>query len=359
MDKARYDKIKILPSASMQDALKQMDNNDGKLLIVVKDDTFKSLVSIGDIQRAILKEKSLNTPISEILRKEIKVAHTEDADIKIKELMKNYRMEFIPIIDANNKVVDVYFWEDLVDEKDHTVKKDVKIPVVIMAGGKGTRLQPITNIIPKPLIPLGEKPIVEWIINSFNKIGVQNFYLTVNYKKEMIKGYFDHIQKDYDLQYFVEDKPLGTAGSLHLLKKEIDSTFFVTNCDILIKDDYSEMLKYHRENGNELTAVCAVKHFEVPYGTMEFKENGVLTQLIEKPNFNMFINAGMYILEPHLLDEIPEDEFFHITTLMEKIMERSGKVGVFPVSEGSWMDIGQWDEYNKTSKRLGYDGIKI
>ena len=165
--------------------------------------------------------------------------------------------------------------------------------------------------------------------------------------------------RTYNLKYFEESKPLGTAGSLHLLKNEIDSTFFVTNCDILIKDDYSEMLKYHKENGNELTAVSAVKHFKIPYGTLEFGENGILQQLKEKPEYNFFINAGMYILEPHLLEEIPENEFFHITTLMEKILEREGKVGVFPVSEGSWMDIGQWDEYNKTSRKLGFDGIQL
>lgn len=360
IDKIKLEKIKISPSATIQEALKKMDKGDGKLLIVIEENTFKSLVSIGDIQRAILKGKSLKTSISEILRTEIKVARPEDDYSKIIELMKNYRMEFIPVIDSNNRISDIYFWEDVVDAKEHITNNKINIPVVIMAGGKGTRLQPITNIIPKPLIPLGEKPIIEWIINSFNKVGVQDFYLTVNYKQEMIRSYFNSLADiKYNLQYFEENKPLGTAGSLHLLKDELKETFFVTNCDILIKDDYSEMLEYHRKNGNELTAVSAVKHFAIPYGTMEFGENGVLNKLKEKPEFNFFINAGMYILEPHLLKEIPENEFFHITTLMEKIMKRNGKVGVFPVSEGSWMDIGQWDEYNKTSRKLGFEGIQL
>ncbi|MCM4158777.1 CBS domain-containing protein [Antarcticibacterium flavum] len=357
-DKTKLEKIKITPSASLQEALKQMDREDGKLLIVIEENTFKSLISIGDIQRAILKGKSLDTSISEILRPEIKVARPEDDYAKIIKLMKEYRMEFIPVITAKNKISEIYFWEDVVDGKEHIPNKKLSFPVVIMAGGKGTRLRPITNIIPKPLIPIGEKPIVEWIIDSFHKVGVQNFYLTVNYKQEMIRSYFDNLFGiNYKVQYFEENKPLGTAGSLHLLKEELKETFFVTNCDILIKDDYTEMLNYHQKNGNELTAVSAVKHFAIPYGTMEFGENGILHQLKEKPEFNFFINAGMYILEPHLLNEIPENEFFHITTLMEKIMARNGKVGVFPVSEGSWMDIGQWDEYNKTAKRLGYTGI--
>ena len=337
-----------------------MDDIDGKLLVVMDDKKFKSLVSIGDIQRAILNGYKLDTPIHKILRKNIKVANSNDSFEDIKVLMRKFRMEFIPVIGSNNHLEEVIFWEDVINEDEKHLVSKFNIPVIIMAGGKGTRLKPITNIIPKPLIPIGEKPILEWIINSFNDVGVEDFYLTVNYKQEMIRSYFDGLSdKTYNLKYFEESKPLGTAGSLHLLKNEIDSTFFVTNCDILIKDDYSEMLKYHKENRNELTAVSAVKHFKIPYGTLEFGENGILQRLKEKPEYNFFINAGMYILEPHLLEEIPENEFFHITTLMEKILERNGKVGVFPVSEGSWMDIGQWDEYNKTSRKLGFDGIQL
>ena len=345
--------------ASILEAMKLMDQIDHKLLIITTGDSFLGLISAGDIQRAIIGDKSLDTPVGEILRDNIRVADPKDSFSDIKSLMLKYRMELCPVLDEQKNIVAIYFWEDIFEEPKPHSQSTFNLPVIIMAGGKGTRLKPITNIIPKPLVPLGEKPIVEWIIDSFYKVGVQDFYFTVNYKKEMIEEYFNNIQRDYKTNFFIEDKPLGTAGSLHLLKNIITTSFFVTNCDILINDDYIEMLKYHRENANELTAICAVKHFEVPYGTMEFKENGILTALKEKPNFNMFINAGMYILEPHLLDEIPENEFFHITTLMEKIIERKGKVGVFPVSEGSWMDVGQWDEYNKTSRRLGFEELKI
>jgi dTDP-glucose pyrophosphorylase len=355
-----FNRVTIEYKSTIQDALKQMDIVDGKLLIVTQNEFFKSLVSIGDIQRAILKGIPLNTTIDNILRKKIRVATPEDSFSDILDLMKEFRMEFIPVIDGDNKIVDVYFWDLVVDKKDKLPNVKINSSVVIMAGGKGTRLKPITNIIPKPLIPIGDKPIMEWIIDSFNEVGVTEFNVTVNYKQEMIKSYFDNLpNKAYDLNYFEESKPLGTAGSLHLFKGKLKETFFVTNCDILIKDDYSEMLNYHKNSGNELTAVSVVKHLKIPYGTMEFGENGLLHNLKEKPEYNYFINAGMYILEPHLLNEIPVDEFFHITTLMEKIMDRNGKVGVFPVSEGSWMDIGQWDEYNKTSKKLGYPGINF
>ncbi len=347
----------IGPNSTIKEAMQTMDKVLSKLLFVCEDDKFRSVLSIGDIQRAILANIKLIEPIGSILRQDIIIASHLDSEKDVKNLMIKHRIEAMPIIDDNHNIVNVIFWEQIFEGKESIINDAINIPVIIMAGGEGTRLKPITNIIPKPLIPIGEKPIVQWIIDSFNRVGVKKFYLTVNYKQEMIRSYFDSIDYDYELKYFVEDKPLGTAGSLQLLKEDIISTFFVTNCDILIKDDYSEMLKYHKANGNELTAISAVKHFEIPYGTMEFTKNGILTKLKEKPAFNIFINAGMYILEPHLLKEIPENEFFHITTLMEKIMARNGKVGVFPVSEGSWMDIGQWDEYNKTSKKLGYNGI--
>ncbi len=354
-----WEYLLVKPSIDIRTALETMDKVNSKLLIVTEGNKFKSVLSIGDIQRAILNSVPLDSKIINIFRDNIIIGSDRDSKEQIRKLMIKYRIEAMPIIDDDKNILEVLFWDQIFSEKKDTFSQLPNIPVIIMAGGKGTRLKPITNIIPKPLIPIGEKPIVQWIIDSFNRVGVKNFYLTVNYKQEMIRSYFDSIDYDYELKYFVEDKPLGTAGSLQLLKEDINSTFFVTNCDILIDDDYSEMLKYHQTNGNELTAISAVKHFEIPYGTMEFGKNGILTKLKEKPAFNIFINAGMYILEPHLLEEIPENEFFHITTLMEKIIARNGKVGVFPVSEGSWMDIGQWDEYNKTSRKLGYSGLDI
>lgn len=355
-----WKKLIIEPEKNIRSAMQHMDEVRSKLLLVCKNNKFISVLSIGDIQRAILSNHSLDAEINSILRDQIIIASDQDKEEDVRNLMLQHRIEAMPIVDDNRNVVDVIFWDQIFSEKKEMVNTLPDIPVVIMAGGKGTRLKPITNIIPKPLIPLGDKPVLEWIIDSFNEVGVKNFHLTVNYKQDMIRSYFaNQPHRDYSINYFEENKPLGTAGSLHLLKGKLKETFFVTNCDILIKDDYSEMLKYHKSNGNELTAVSAVKHFKIPYGTLEFGENGVLEKLKEKPEYNFFINAGMYILEPHLLEEIPEDEFFHITTLIEKIMERNGRVGIFPVSEGSWMDIGQWDEYNKTSQKLGYPGINL
>jgi NDP-sugar pyrophosphorylase family protein len=185
-------------------------------------------------------------------------------------------------------------------------------------------------------------------MDSFVEIDCHNFYLSVNYKAEIIKNYFNSIQnKNYNIFYFHEEKPLGTAGSLHLLKKKINTTFFVSNCDILIEQDYGELLDYHRSNNNELTMVAAIKSFPIPYGIITAKENGILESIEEKPDLTFKINTGFYILEPHLLNEIPQDEFYHITFLIDKMLKEKRRIGVFPIPENCWKDIGDWDEYLK------------
>lgn len=338
----------IQKTDSILDAMKLMDRIDKKLLFVFENEVFLNIISIGDIQRAILKNISLDTPIENILRSNTKFAFTKDSSESIKEKMYKFRIECMPLLDNSNQLIDVFFWEDIFGIEEKRKQANLQLPVVIMSGGKGTRLKPLTNVIPKPLIPLGEKTIIEEIMNRFVNVGCKEFLFSVNYKAETIKHYFEQVEeKSYSIDYFQESKPLGTAGSLHLIKGKITTTFFVSNCDIIIDEDYSEILKYHYDNRNELTIVSALKNYPIPYGTIKTKEGGILEELIEKPELTFQINSGMYILEPHLLNEIPENEFFHITQLIENIINRNGKVGVFPVSEGSWRDIGEWNEYLK------------
>jgi dTDP-glucose pyrophosphorylase len=338
----------VLESSSLIEAMKKMDFLDCKLLIVVtSENLFAGLISAGDIQRAIIQNKKLNTNVVEIIRKNIKVANQNSSFEEIKKMMIEYRMEFCPVLDNENTIVKMYFWEDLFKESQIKIVERFDLPVVIMAGGFGTRMRPLTNVLPKPLIPIGEQTIIEHIFNRFYKHGSSEFHISVNYKAELIEYYLNHQNLPYNLNYFKEEKPMGTAGSLSLLKGKIDKTFFVNNCDIIIEEDYSEILKYHQTNKNEITIVAALKHFSIPYGTIDTAENGQLVSLTEKPELTFKINSGMYILEPHLLAEIPESDFFHITQLIEKVMKRNGKVGVFPVSEKSWKDIGNWDEYLK------------
>lgn len=333
--------------ATLLDALKKMDVCDKKLLIVIKDTKFRGLLSIGDIQRAIIQNKSLESPISEALRKNIRIATVSDSFEAIRQMMFDFRMELCPVVNEKQEIVDVYFWEDVFSEKEPQPKEQFNLPIVIMAGGVGSRLKPLTNVLPKPLIPIGEKTILEHILQRFSKHGCNTFHISVNYKADLIEYYLKNQNLPYKMSYFKEDIPMGTAGSLSLLKGKINETFFVSNCDILIEQDYSEILKYHRESMNEITVVAALKHYPIAYGTIETGENGKLLQLVEKPELTFKINSGMYILEPHLLNEIPDNKFFHITHLIDEIHKRGGRIGVFPISEKSWRDVGDWNEYLK------------
>lgn len=342
-----FQNLIINHSFSLLQVIKRMDEIGVKLLIVVNEGKYSGLISIGDVQRAIIKGVTLDTPIEGLLRKRTTIARIHDDLNIIKDVMKEKRIELMPVIDDDSNLVDVISWKDLFDGDYDPCKPQICLPVVIMAGGKGTRLKPITNVIPKPLIPVGEKTILEEIMNQFERIGCKKFYMSVNYKADMMEYYLSQLDHKYDIEFFMEDKPLGTIGSVALLKGKITTPFFVSNCDIVIDQDYRDVYDYHKENENDITIVTAVKSIHIPYGVIETGENGLMTGLKEKPEQTYMINTGVYILNPELIDEIPEGEFFHITYLMEKVKARGGRVGCFPVSENAWRDMGEWPEYLK------------
>ena len=351
MKQERIAKRKIDIDASIIEALKKMDIEKTKVLFVFNNDRFEGLLTIGDIQRAIIRGIDLTNHISTILDKQKIYATENDSKETIKRKMSRLRAECMPVVDKNEDLIGVYFWKDLFEEPEQD-KSPINLPVVIMAGGKGTRLAPLTNIYPKPLIPIGEKTIVETIMDKFVAYNCHDFYMSVNYKADTIKNYFEFIKNpEYKIQYFQEDKPMGTAGSLRLLKDKINTTFFVSNCDILIDEDYANILEYHRTNQNELTVVAAVKTFAISYGTITTGRNGLLENIEEKPTLSFKINTGLYILEPSLLKDIPDD-FFHITHLMELLKSQGRRVGVYPISQNDWKDMGDWNEYLKMIKVL-------
>ena len=328
-------------------AMKQMDEIKVKILLVFSDDRFEGLVTIGDIQRAIIKNIDLKEPVGRILNKNKVYGYLSEGVDSIKEKMRNMRAELMPILDDEGDLVDVWFWSDLFKKSDLSQREKINLPVVIMAGGKGTRLKPITNVIPKPLVPIGDKTILETILDQFEEIGCTKFYMSVNYKADIMKYYLGQLEHKYDIEFFQEDKPLGTIGSVSLLKGKITTPFFVSNCDSINEQDYRDVYDYHISNHNDLTIVTMVKSFKIPYGVIETGEDGLMVSLSEKPELTYQVNTGVYILNPNCIDEIPEGEFFHITHLMEKIKARGGRVGCFPVSEHAWKDMGEWSEYLK------------
>lgn len=328
--------------------MKLMDDRRTKSLLVFNKDHFVGMITNGDLQRAIIANKPFDATIGSIVdNTNKKYAHTDDDEELIKSWMLEVRAEMMPVIDSRGKLVKVLFWNELFNEPQKDNRKKINLPVVIMAGGKGTRLKPITNVIPKPLVPIGDETILETILDQFEEIGCTKFYMSVNYKADMMRYYLGQLEHQYNIDFFQEDKPLGTIGSVSLLKGKIATPFFVSNCDILIDQDYRDVYEYHLNNHNDLTIVTAVKSFKIPYGVIETGDDGLMTGLQEKPDITYMINTGVYLLNAECIDEIPEGDFFHITHLMEKIKTRGGRVGCFPVSEHAWKDMGEWNEYLK------------
>lgn len=346
MDKRIENRI-IGLETSLLEAMKVMDTVKVKTLFVYCDEHFEGIITLGDIQRAIINNIALKEPVSRILNKKKIYGYVAEGEDSIKEKMRRMRAEVMPILDEKGDLVDVWFWSDLFKKTDLIEREKINLPVVIMAGGKGTRLKPITNVIPKPLVPIGDKTILETIMDQFEEIGCTKFYMSVNYKADMMKYYLGQLDHRYDIEFFQEEKPLGTIGSVSLLKDKINTPFFVSNCDSINEQDYRDVYDYHVENHNDLTIVTMVKSFRIPYGVIETGEDGLMVSLSEKPELTYQVNTGVYILNPTCIDEIPENEFFHITHLMEKIKARGGRVGCFPVSEHAWKDMGEWPEYLK------------
>lgn len=340
----------VLSTMTVLQALKKMDELKVKMLFIFDGEQFLSILTIGDIQRAIIKGINMNEPITAILDTKKEFASPNESKGQIREKMLRLRAECMPVVDTKYNLVEVYFWNEMFTQSESDHREKIDLPVVIMAGGKGTRLKPITNVIPKPLIPIGDKTILEIIMDQFESIGCKKFYMSVNYKADIIEFYLSQLSHKYNIEFFMEDKPLGTIGSVSLLKGKITTPFFVSNCDSINDQDYRDVYDYHVYNKNDLTIVTMVKSFCIPYGVIETGEDGIMTNLREKPELNYQVNTGVYILNPECIYEIPSGKFFHITHLMEKIKARGGRVGCYPVSEGSWHDMGEWPEYLKMIK---------
>ena len=242
LKKIKVNSLSVNEGISIVKALKTMDEYDRKLLLVFKNNKFCNIISIGDIQRSIIRNISIDSPISEILRSNPKLARVGVSLNVIKDLMVKFRMELMPVVDESGNLVDVLFWEDIFIEKETIVQNKFILPIVVMAGGIGSRLKPLTNVLPKPLLPIGEKTMLEEIFERFGRYGCNKFYISVNYKAELIEFYLRNQNLPYQLDFFKEEQPMCTAGSLSLLKEKISETFCVSNCDILIEQDYSEIL---------------------------------------------------------------------------------------------------------------------
>ena len=315
------------------------------LLIVDEAGRLLGTITDGDIRRTLLRGGGLEVVLSQIMNPAPLVLKVGTPISYIKNVMLKKNIRHIPLTDEQGFLVDLVLWLDVFDRP--CTKKDE--PVVIMAGGMGTRLDPFTKILPKPMIPLGDKPIVEVIMDKFYRQGFSNFILSLGYKAEIIKTYFaENNGRPYKTDFVQEKEPLGTAGALSLLDNKIQTTFFVTNCDIILEANYDDVLSFHKDRENDLTIVGALKEFTIPYGVLR-TDNGKLHNIEEKPNLHYLVNTGVYVLEPRLLSLVPRHQPLHMTELIVLAQKNGFKTGVFPF-HGKWFDVGQWEEYRQTLK---------
>lgn len=337
----------IDPDQSILKALKKMDALGGKLLLVLRDQIYIGVLSIGDIQRAILQGMNLEQPLSTAMRDSNLYAEPSTSIEDVKKMVLKYRMEFCPVVDGQHHIVEVFFWEDFFPSLDRSIYTSLKLPLVIMAGGMGTRLNPLTKVFPKPLLPVGEHTILEEIAARFLKYDCHEIHLALNYKADLIKNFLKNVPLPVDWHFYQESSSLGTAGALALMKHAIHTPFFVSNCDILIQEDLSQIYEFHRQQRNIMTIVSALKHIPIAYGTLQTGKDGTLRSINEKPELTFQINTGVYLLEPELLGWIPDNSFYPMTKLIDEIIQKGYPVGVYPVSEKSWIDIGEMDLYKK------------
>ena len=329
-------------SKTMRDAIELLDYEETKIVMV--SDNFGKLVGTitdGDIRRALIKRQDMDTKLSEIMFKEPTVAHENDSESFIMSIMKNLSLRQIPIVDDHRHIIGLKIGKDFLRSQ----TKDN--PVFLMAGGFGTRLQPLTKDIPKPLLNVGGKPILEIILNQFIELGFHIFYISTHYKAEMLSKYFgDGSNWGVSINYIYEERPLGTAGALGLLQHDLlNLPVIVMNGDLLTKVNIDHLLSFHNEQGGVATMAVREYDFQVPYGVVEVEDQQIKS-IVEKPTQSFFVNAGVYVLSKSIIKKIDKGEYLDMTNLLAQEISNLEQINMFPIHE-YWQDIGQHEQFEQ------------
>lgn len=336
--------IKLNINSTIKEALEIIDKGAIQIALVVdENDKLLGTLTDGDIRRGLLKGFDLTSTIEQIIFKTPTIAKISDTKEYILKIALEKKLHQIPIVDENDKLIGIVEIDELIKPKNKTNK------VVLMVGGLGTRLRPLTETTPKPMLKVGNKPILQTIVEKFAEYGYTNIIMCVNYQSDIIQNYFkDGKEFGVNIEYVFEKQRMGTAGALSLLKEKPNEPFFVMNGDLLTNVNFEHLHNYHIAT-NSIATMCVREYdFQVPYGVVNIKDSKIVS-IEEKPIHKFFVSAGIYMLSQKVLDYIPQNEFYDMPTLFEKLISLNKNTVSFPLRE-YWLDIGRIEEYEKANQ---------
>lgn len=346
----------IKSNNTIKQALVLLNQNRYKCLLVINNQkNIEGTLTDGDIRRAFIKNKKINTRVKDVCNRKFNFFYENEINLKkIKKILfqKNLNIDLIPIINKKKKLIRVYSQNDFKKFLNKKKNLNIDLKAFIMAGGLGKRMLPVSTVLPKPLMPVGNKTVLELIMDKLKSEGIHKFFLSVNYKKDLIKAYFKEISLRYNIKFIEEKTPLGTAGSLFFLKKDKSKNFLVMNCDNLISINILNFFYFHKSNNYDMTIVTSQKNLKIPYGVCRINDNKFFERIEEKPRYEFLINTGVYLISKKVISTIKPNKKLDMNTLINKIKAKKFKIGIYPINEQSWIDVGQWDKYNKFVSKI-------
>jgi len=334
--------IIVNQNISIRDALKIIDKNSKQICLIVENEKLIGTLTDGDIRRGLLNGLDLDSSIKSIIFTKPTTCRIEDSKEKILKLALTNQLQQIPVLDNKGGLVGLRVVDEL-------LKPKVRLnSVVLMAGGLGARLMPLTEDIPKPMLEVGGKPILQTIVEGFANHGFTNITMCLGYRPNVVKNFFkDGKEFGVHIDYIIEEKRMGTAGALSLIKKKFNEPIFVMNGDLLTKIDYGKVIDFHKNNNSKATMCVSKYDVKVPYGVINIS-NKEITSIQEKPIHSFFVNTGIYLIEPECIDIIPKGEYYDMTTLFEQLIAKNVKTISFPLSD-YWLDIGRMEDFKKAN----------
>jgi dTDP-glucose pyrophosphorylase len=343
---AHWKELYRRPSDTVAQAIETLDRGISHICLVVDErERLLGTITDGDIRRGLLRSIPFDAPVSEIMKVQPVVGRPDQSSGELRRIMQARQVRQLPLIDNEGRIVGLYVYDELFGTNRPSRRAN---PVVLMAGGSGTRLRPLTDDVPKPLLKVGNKPLLERILESFVEYDFHNFIISVNYKADMIKAHFgDGTNWDVDIRYLDESDRLGTAGALSMIDSKGDLPIIVMNGDVFTQLNIESLLAFHAEQATQATMCVRSYDLQIPYGVVR-TQNMRIVGIDEKPEYRFFVNAGIYVLEPSTLSFVPKNSFFDMPDLFQALIESGHETTVFPIRE-YWMDIGKLDDYQRAN----------